>query len=411
MHRDLPDIVNLPAQTIATAAGALAAITNAHSLTQGQRERLESAYKAIGSHMAEHKAFGPVTIEVHPQGSMLIGTTTRPEGKVEFDVDLVLSLAEGLHEHVDCNALLDATHRALAEHAERHDLKIQRKRRCIQLQYANEMHADITPVIHHPQPFGLHGDTFGLVPDRGIARYMGTNPKGYGRWFDSCAALTPVFSQRLALDEVAKAEVVPLPSVVIFDRLLSRIVQLFKIHRNTFFAAHNDLSPPSVFITTLISHAYKEAARRIFSSPVDLLLYILLDMPRYIRREPLNSGEEIWIVDNPAASGDNLADRMNSTPERQRAFEKWHAQFHEDLHQLIAQANSSYGIDALSERISSMYGSIAGKAVNDAALAEIQKQRTRGRVSFPTRTVVGLGQTAASSVALASPSHRFYGRE
>ncbi len=144
MHRDLPhgrasDVVSLPSQAVAAAAGALVAITDAHSLTQSQRERLESAYGAIGSHMAEHEQFGPITIEVHPQGSMLTGTTTRPEGKAEFDVDLVLSLVEGLHDHVDCDPLLHAVYQALVEHAKRHDLKIQRKRRCIQLRYANEM--------------------------------------------------------------------------------------------------------------------------------------------------------------------------------------------------------------------------------------------------------------------------------
>ena len=89
MHRDLPnnhafDVVSLPPQAVAAAAGALVAITDAHSLTQSQHERLESAYGAIGSHMTKHEQFGPITIEVHPQGSMLIGTTTRPEGKADF---------------------------------------------------------------------------------------------------------------------------------------------------------------------------------------------------------------------------------------------------------------------------------------------------------------------------------------
>jgi hypothetical protein len=120
------------------------------------------------------------------------------------------------------------------------------------------MHADVAPVVHHPRHFGLHGETYGLIPDRDLERYVGTNPKGYGRWFESLAALMPAFTQRDALVELAKADVVPLPSHAVFDRLLSRIVQLFKIHRNNFFVKHNDLCPPSIFVTTLVAHAYRD---------------------------------------------------------------------------------------------------------------------------------------------------------
>ena len=89
-------------------------------------------------------------------------------------------------------------------------------------------------------------------------------------------------------------------------------------------------------------------------------------------------------MDNPTAAGDNLADRMNSTPERQRAFTKWHAQFHEDLLDLVAQAGSKDGIDTLSKRVSSIYGPIAGRAINAAALAATQTQRAARQVSVPT---------------------------
>ena len=127
MHRDpyfppegrAAQLAGLSTEAFAAAAGALVAITDAHLLTASQRERLESAYRAIGSRMAEHPKLGDVTVEVHPQGSMLIGTTTRPEGKAEMDVDLVLLLTSGLHNHLACAHLLDAVHEALSEHAQR----------------------------------------------------------------------------------------------------------------------------------------------------------------------------------------------------------------------------------------------------------------------------------------------------
>jgi hypothetical protein len=118
----------------------------------------------------------------------------------------------------------------------------------------------------------------------------------------------------------------------------------------------------------------------------------------------------MWIVDNPTAPGDNLADRMNSTPERQHAFAKWHAQFHEDLLDLVGRAGSKDGIDALSKRVSSIYGPIAGRAISDAALLATQTQRAARQVSVPTQISMVSGLATAPSIALPSQSHRFFGR-
>lgn len=413
MNRDLPqnftnDLAGLPTQVATAAAGALVAITDAHALTQTQRERLKSAYDAIGSHLAEHKKFNSITMEVHPQGSMLIGTTTRPEGKAEFDVDLVLSLVPGLHEKVNCKSLLDAAHEALTEHANKHDLAIHRKCRCIQLQYADEMHADITPVILHPQTYGLHCDTMGLVPDRELQRYLATNPKGYGKWFDTSAALMPEFSLRRTMDIVAKADVIPLPSQAVFNRLLSRIVQLFKIHRNAYFSASTDLSPPSVFITTLIVHAYRDAIGEKFETPMDLMFYIWRNMPRYIQFQP--GYEHYWILENPTASGDNLADRMNTVPARKKAFENWHMQFYQDLTGLIKQLSAKGGVDALAKNVTLAYGPVAGRSINTAVLASTEAQRASGRVIVPKGVGIASGLAATPSIAMPSRPHNFFGR-
>lgn len=413
MNRDLPqdltnDVAGLPSQVLAAAAGALVAITDAHALTQTQRERLESAYKAVGSHLAEDKVFSSITREVHPQGSMLLGTTTRPEGKTEFDVDLVLSLVPRLHERWNCVLLLDAAYEALKEHAKQHNLKIHKKRRCIQLQYANEMHADVTPIIHNPQIYGLHCDTMGLVPDRNLYRYLGTNPKGYGKWFDSSALLMPVFTMRRSLDIAAKADVIPLPSQAVFDRLLSRIVQLFKIHRIVYFSDKIDLCPPSAFLTTIIVHAYRDAASASFASPMDFLLYVWRKMPDYIQVQS-SYDHNIWVVENPAAEGDNLADRMNSLPARKVAFREWYIQFHEDLISLIKQVGSKGGIDTLSKSVTSTYGEVAGKSINTTVLTSTQTQRTSRQVIVPRGAGTAGSLAAAPAIAMSSQSHNFFG--
>jgi hypothetical protein len=273
------------------------------------------------------------------------------------------------------------------------------------------MHADVTPVIHHPQVVGLHGDTFGLVPDRDLSRYMDTNPKGYGRWFDTSAARMPMFTLRKGLEVYAKADVVPLPAIAIFDRLLSRIVQLMKIHRNIFFAAQGPcLCPPSVVITTLVVHAYNAAVAHTFSSPLDLLLEIWREMPRYIRWERDHRGRQIWYVPNPAAPRDNLADRMNESRDRQDSFRDWHDRFGEDLLALIAQADSNSGLDVLSKTITKTFGAIAGKRVNAAMVGAINSQRSAGQVSVPLRSTAS-AIAAVPTITMSSRAHGFFGSD
>jgi hypothetical protein len=403
MQRDLP-LLSTPA--VAAATGVLAAITNAHALTDAQRARLEGAYKAIAEHLAAHPEFKDVTIEVHPQGSMLLGTTTRPEGRIEIDVDLVVLLIQGLHNHVTCQVLLAALFAALEQHAKRHNLKIKAKRRCIQIEYAGEMHADATPVVHHPH-MAPYGTTYALVPDRDLSRYLGTNPKGYAKWFNDAGEQMPLFS--LHRDIVAKADIVQLPSAEIFNSLLARIVQLFKIHRNVSFANNADFCPPSILITTLVVHSYLGLLHQVFASPLDLILAIWQDMLHHIERRFLPNARELWVVDNPTANGDNLADRMNQG-DRQQQFLLWHMRFRDDLLDLIGQASAARR-DALMTRVRKSYGDHSARGITQSFTKAAADQRAAQRIVVPGAIASGTTSAAASAVAMVSRPNRFYGRD
>lgn len=407
MQRDLPF---LSTQSVTTAIGILAAITNAHSLTDTERERLKSAYDAIGKHLAGHDDFKDVTIEVHPQGSLVLGTTTRPEGKIEIDVDVVVLLKPHVRQQVSCAILLSALYDAVKEHTDRHDLGIELKRRCVQIDYAGAMHADATPIVHCPHVYDRFGSTYAVVPDRDLSRYVGTNPRGYNSWFSAAATLMPTFKMYRAMAELtAKADVTPLPSLEVFDRLLARIVQLFKIHRNICFADNDDFCPPSCFITTLVVHAYRRALQYTFDSPLDLILAIWHDMPNHIRREPQPDGRVKWILDNPTASGDNLADRMNQG-DRQQHFAAWHLRFREDFLELIAQANSAQGVAALSARVKKSYGERSSRGIATAMTKMANRQRAAQRIVIPSSIASGAGAATAPSIGMASQPHRFFGR-
>ena len=56
-------------------------------LTKTQRERIETAYNAVGSYLAscDHPLLEGA--QIYPQGSMRLRTTNKPLGQEEFDVD------------------------------------------------------------------------------------------------------------------------------------------------------------------------------------------------------------------------------------------------------------------------------------------------------------------------------------
>jgi len=390
----------LPTRSVGAVTGLLAAITDAHSLSPSERERLVSAYGSIGSFLKEDPQFQDVAVRVHVQGSMLIGTTTRPEGKSEMDVDLVLLLIRGLEHRVPCTTLLNALYASLEIYAKRHDLAATRKCRCVQLQYTGQMHADVTPVIWSPRPH-LHGQHHGLVPDRELTAYNGTNPEGYGFWFADAASRVPSFSLRRELETMAKAELSPLPPLAVFDRLLSRIIQAFKIHRNIMFRNEPALAPTSTFITTLGTKAYIAACSQSFSSPLDLIFHIWSEMPRWIEVEYTHAGPE-WIVLNPTAPEDNLAHRMNSA-ERQAAFRKWHERFGGDLLRLLElHLGAPPQLDDLTKSVTKSFGERASRGVTNGIRAAVDSQRSRSIVILPG--------AAAAPLILESTPHRFFGR-
>ena len=125
----------------------LEAIARSHELTKTQRDKIETSYASTGAHLAEDRKFGRYVKQVHPQGSFVLGTMVRHP---EFDIDSVARLereAERLYlGAAGATQLLNDLHASLSDYGARHHLKVTRKKRCVQIEYAQGMHADITPV-------------------------------------------------------------------------------------------------------------------------------------------------------------------------------------------------------------------------------------------------------------------------
>lgn len=304
MRRDqLPTPVK---RTLATATSlrffALAdAIAKYNEPTQTQLDALERSYNSTGQYVMESDEFRDMTITVHAQGSRAIGTIVRPmrNGTEGFDIDVVVRLKRIAYGKYGSNAaaLINDLFIVVKRYADMHGLKVQRWERCITLEYADGMCVDITPIIEDELVGTPHGVTHARVPDRKLQLFEPTNPKGLARAFDEAARVRAVFTMReaMTLDKSIRADLQPLPMAdEVQSRLLSRLVQLLKLHRNVAFAgpSHGDFSPRSVFITSLAAIGYATRAPMPHDSPLDLLLDIVDVMPMFIEREPLAGGRE-----------------------------------------------------------------------------------------------------------------------
>jgi hypothetical protein len=270
------------------------------------------------------------------------------------------------------------------------------------------MTADITPIIRQPSLVALYGETCGRIPDREKRLFDITNPRGYAKHFSAAAAISPNFTSTFAFDEFYKAEagtnVAPLSDAAeVFPRLLSRLVQLLKLHRNVSFGKPSvgvDAAPTSIFLTTLALEAYKDLAPLPHSSPLELMLDIVEALPQYFRIVQRASGPQYWELNNQTAPGDNLASGMNSTA-RQQAFWLWHAKAQQDIEAVIEAIENRLGMDTLLQRVEAAFGSRAAHAIRGDQVQSQANNRTTGRVVLLTG--------AGAAVSTTARAHTFFG--
>jgi len=70
----------------------LDAICEKLQLSPTEYQLAERRYEGIGTYIDRHKLPAPFRPRVYPQGSVALGTTMRPKGRQEHDIDLVCEL-------------------------------------------------------------------------------------------------------------------------------------------------------------------------------------------------------------------------------------------------------------------------------------------------------------------------------
>jgi hypothetical protein len=390
------------------------AIARAHEPTSAQLTALESSYNSTGEFLSSCPEFNGMLIQIHSHGSRQLGTIVRPrDGSREgFDIDLIARLTSAAkHRYAGdrgASLLLEHLHTALSRYADAHRLRLHRWERCATLEYGQGMCADIAPVIDMPLIAAPFGDTHGLIPDRKLRLFDSTNPRGYAKHFNLAAAISPNFTAfaefSAAMDSATRADIAPLPAAhEVFERLLCRLVQLLKLHRNVAFGAatsDSDAAPTSVFLTTLAAIAYVIEAPQPHESPLELLLDIVERMPLHFERIPRPDGTEEWLLPNPSAPKDNLAASMNSSA-RQEAFFLWHRRLIADLQRILQIIENHEGMDVLLKSLCGAFGARCSDAIQQDHAQQRASSRIAGKVAILTTT---------ATFSIPTRAHTFFGQ-
>jgi hypothetical protein len=235
---------------------------------------------------------------IFPQGSMALGTTSRPvEGP--HDLDFVLEI-DAPYWQWHPLAGLHSLHQFLSGN-ETYRKMISMKNRVVRLTYADEFYMDILPAFKD----SASGGTCILIPDRARVSLCASDPEGYILWFrNKC------FTRRRLFLE--KAKPIPTRQAVHEKEPLQLAVQLLKRWRDLAFE-DQCLAPISVVLTTLAATYYQGE-----DSVSDALSTILAGITNAIAIADL-TGERI-IVCNPTNPREDFGERWDENPAAYRAF-------------------------------------------------------------------------------------------
>lgn len=324
-------------------------------ITPTQYTSAEGHYLAIGKWLGDKQS--PLTAwrpQIYPQGSLRIGTTVKPLGRQEFDLDLVCEFFINPRLMPNPITLLDMVEARLQQN-DAYKGVIERKKRCIRVNYANSFHLDILPAC----PDIDKGNGCLLVPDRQIQGWKPSNPKGYAEWIE-----------RRAYSHIMKREahIEPLPDHETAQEKapLKQIIQLIKRWRDVAYANIMDQAPISIVLTTLAGQHY--TGETSISAGLSGILQRIVAQTR--------SEGHFLEVRNPANPDEVLSEKWRTTPSLYTSF----TQGVQGFSNIWTPLCSATGIPAITKTLEHLFGEELAKTVIAERAEGMQLERNAGHL-------------------------------
>lgn len=362
---------------------------------------------------------------VHVQGSMAIGATISSKlENDEFDIDLIAIL--DLPADTPPHRMLDVLEQAIAgEPGSRYHGKTKRCTRCIQVQYADGMHLDVTPMVRldaTPEKWGYiyHApEVYATEHDTKIV----ANPWGFVRHFLECTPKDELFeanflararafeAEHVLVEAQAEVEPVPAQEPMHAKSMAVIALQLLKRYRNVRYDQREGRCPPSVMLAKVVAdHAGHTAT----------LSEELLVQASHLRQLLVSAqaqGQHV-LVCNPTCEQDVFTDRWPGTLAAQQVFITDLDNFVDKLQRLRGDVDLVQMQAALAELFGEKAAIEAVKQLNERMGRQIVEGQSRhvtgtGRIVLPTPAqVTAVGAAAAVSTgARATPKHTYFGNE
>jgi hypothetical protein len=343
-------------------------------LSQTQYDLADQHYHAVSSWLErEDSLLSPYRPVIYPQGSLPMGTTNKPIGRDEYDLDFICLLLIGWWQILPTDLLSKVEFR-LRQHKDYAD-RIQRGKRCIRLTYAGNFHLDIVPACSNED----FGDGQIRVPDRQTQSWRDSNSKQYIQWFNHIA------------EDYAEA----LPPQELFEAksILKFVVQIFKRQRDLVFAKTPDLAPASIILSTLCAELYRGE-----ESVSDAIANILLRLSQKIQQ---NQGERLSVWNPANRVLEDLGERWQHNPEAYTQFKAWIFSFHRQWQSLLKIRDQ--------KTLSVFLGDLFEEQLTQTAFREyaeiLERDRQPGRLGIQSNT--GILTCQASPILI--PRNTFYG--
>ena len=353
----------------------------------------------------------------YAQGSMAIGATIASRLRTdEFDIDVVAQL--DLPLNVSPKEALDLLFEAVrGEPGSRYFRMAERRTRCVTVNYADDMHLDVTPVVRMggtPERQSLIFHHKAEAPQEPSYPLI-ANPYGFAEWFKlntpNDQAFADIFEKRAweyeeALRELAeKAESEPVPSQEPAFRKSKAVIilQLLKRWRNVQYDARSGRKPPSIMLAKLIGEAANHTDRL-----SEELLHQARNMLEVFRRcQRLGS---LVHIANPVSPEDVLTDRWPGTLRDQ-------AIFIDDLENLVRQVErliEGCDLGETQKIMTELFGegptAEAFRTFNEQVGGMVQDGQSRHRIGAGGLVLPGAASVIATP-SVATPKHTFFGAD
>ena len=353
----------------------------------------------------------------YPQGSMAIGATIASRLRTdEFDIDVVAQL--GLPPSVLPKDALDLLFEAIrGEPGSQYYRMAKRRTRCVTVNYADDMHLDVTPVVRMggtPERQSLIFHDRAEAPQEPSYPLI-ANPYGFAEWFKrntpNDQAFADIFEKRAWEYEEAlrilaeKAESEPVPSQEPAFRKSKAVIvlQLLKRWRNVQYDARSGRKPPSIIFAKLIADAANHTDR--LSEELVHQARHMLEVFRGCQR----LGRLVHIA-NPVCPEDVLTDRWPGTLRDQ-------AILIDDLEKLVRQVErliEGCDLGEMQTIMTELFGEAptaeAFRTFNEQVGGMVQDGQSRHRTGAGGLVLPGAASVIATPSA-ATPRHTFFGAD